>query len=316
MPRAHKPRSGSLQFWPRKRAKRQYPRIRSWADIDTAKLLGFMGYKVGMTHLGYTENNPNLKGDLKKTTSATIIECPPIKPFSLRFYKKTPYGLVPFSEILSKKFDKELSRKLKLPKKNTAKEMPKEFDQVRLISYTQPKLTSLPKKKPEIMEIKISKNDIEYAKSLLEQEIPVQDVFEQGKFIDIHSVTKGKGNQGPVKRFGIGLKQKKSEKGRRRPGSLGNWNAVTMMWTVAQAGQTGCQTRTEHNKLILKFCKPEEINKPSGFTNYGIVKNTCILLKGSIPGPRKRLIRLAQATRPRKSHPITIHYIGNTKSEK
>jgi len=312
MPKTHKPRKGSLQFWPRKRAKRQYPRVRSWAKIDEVKLLGFMGYKVGMTHVGYTDNNPNIKADTKKMTSATIIECPPIKPFSLRFYKKTSYGLSPVSEILSKKLDKELSRKIKLPKKQESRQkfkIPDSFDEIHLLAYTQPKLTALPKKKPEIMEIKISKNDIEYAKSILDKEIKLEDVFEQGGYVDVHAVTKGKGTQGPVKRFGIGLKQKKSEKGRRRPGSLGNWNAVTMMWTVAQAGQTGYHTRTEHNKLLIKICKPEEINPSSGFQNYGVVKNTCVILKGSIPGPRKRLIRLTSPLRKKQHLQMTINYI-------
>jgi len=52
------------------------------------KPLGFAGYKVGMTHAEVTINNPHVKGDPKKVVSVTIIECPPIKPFSLRFYKK------------------------------------------------------------------------------------------------------------------------------------------------------------------------------------------------------------------------------------
>jgi large subunit ribosomal protein L3 len=309
MPRAHKPRSGTMQYWPRKRASRQYPRIRSWAEIDATKLLGFLGYKVGMTHVQYLENNPHVKGDTKTITPVTIIECPPIKPLSLRFYQKTPYGFSPISEIFSKNLDKELSRKIFLPKNKKEHSIPPEFDELRLVVYTQPKLTSLSRKKPEIMEIKISKNDVEYAKSLLEKEIRVEDIFEAGKNVDIHAVSKGKGFQGSVKRFGVSLRQHKSEKGRRRPGSLGNWSAVTMMWTVAQAGQTGYHTRTEYNKLIMKICKPEEVTPKAGFQGYGIPKNTCLMIKGSVTGPRKRLIRLMFPIRKGVAHPISISYI-------
>ena len=53
MPKAHKPRSGSMQFWPRKRAKKAYAKIRSWAKVDGIKLLGFAGYK-GLDWRGLT----------------------------------------------------------------------------------------------------------------------------------------------------------------------------------------------------------------------------------------------------------------------
>ena len=56
MGQSHAPRHGSMQFWPRKRARRMYPRVRSWADCKDAKPLGFAGYKVGMTHVIYVDN--------------------------------------------------------------------------------------------------------------------------------------------------------------------------------------------------------------------------------------------------------------------
>ena len=91
MPRAHKSRSGSLQYWPRKRAQKETARVRSWPNVDKTMLLGFPAYKVGMTHAQIQINNPNsrLKNDLY-SIPVTILECPSIKPFSLRFYKKTP----------------------------------------------------------------------------------------------------------------------------------------------------------------------------------------------------------------------------------
>ncbi|MBL7148236.1 MAG: 50S ribosomal protein L3 [Nanoarchaeota archaeon] len=303
-----KPRAGSLQFWPRKRAKRIYARVRSWnKNIKENKLLGFIGYKVGMTHVIYQQNNPNKKNKDPISCSATIIECPPIKPFSLRFYKNTPYGLTTISQIFSKNLNKELQKKINT--KNLKDKIPESFDEVRLIVYTQPKLTQLPKKKPEIIELALSKNDLEYAKSLLNKDsITIKDVFNENQYTDIRAITKGKGTQGPVKRFGIGLKKHKSEKGRRAPGTLGNWMAKT--WRVAHAGQMGFHQRTEHNKLIFKISdKPEEITPKSGFHNYGIIKNSYLLIKGSIAGPKKRTIILTNPLRNKKTYPTEITYI-------
>jgi len=310
MPKTHKPRAGSLQFWPRKRAKKQTARVRAWSTkITEPKLLGFIGYKVGMTHLHAIVQNPNVKKKEEEVFPTTIIECPPLKPFSLRFYQKTLTGLKPVSEILAKKLDKELKRKIKFPKKQKDT-IPESFDELRLVVYTQPKLTSLGKKKPEIAEIKLSTNDINYAKSLLEKDINIQDIFQEHQYIDIHTVTKGKGNQGPVKRFGISLKSHKSEKGRRAPGSLGNWNAKT--WRVAHAGQTGYHLRTEYNKQILKIStNPKEITPKQGFHQYGLIKNTFILIKGQVAGPKKRAITLTFPLRNKTAYPFNITSIKN-----
>lgn len=57
MPHRNRPRRGTLQFWPRKRAKRIYPRTRHWPESSEAKPLGFAGWKAGMTHIQITDNN-------------------------------------------------------------------------------------------------------------------------------------------------------------------------------------------------------------------------------------------------------------------
>ena len=93
MPRTRQPRAGSMQFWPRVRARYVYARIRNWPASKEAKPLGFAGYKVGMTHLMINDNRPN---SLTKGTDifypTTIIECPPLKTASIRFYKNTQDG--------------------------------------------------------------------------------------------------------------------------------------------------------------------------------------------------------------------------------
>ena len=311
MPTPHKSRSGSLQFWPRKRAKRQYPRIRSWVKVAGAKLLGFAGYKVGMIHVQFIDTRQN-SGTKNETITwpVTIIECPPLKPFSLKFYKNTSYGLKLISEILAPNLDKELSRKLILKKSKENKIIPNDFDEIRLTAYTQPRLTNIRKKKPEIFELGISSKDLEFAKLLLSKEIKISDVFKEGQFVDIHAVTKGKGFQGPTKRFGLGLRQHKSEKTKRGPGSLGAWTPKKVSFRVPHAGQMGYQTRTEYGKHILKVSnKLDDVNIKSGFSHYGFVKNDYILIKGSVQGPAKRLIRLVEPSRNKNLQPINVKAI-------
>jgi len=307
MPNIRKPRSGSMAVSPRKRAKRHYARVRSWADDKEAKLLGFIGYKVGMTHLIVNDNKPNA---LTKGSSihmpVTIVECPSIKTSSLRFYKKTPNGLKIVSEIMNEKLDKELARKIRIPKSVKKKvEDIKEFDEIRVNCYTQPKLTTIGKKKPELFEVKLGGNKDEQlakAKELLGKEIGIKDVFGEGEFIDIHTITKGRGNQGPVKRFGIGFRDHKSEKGVRKPGSLGGWTSQQhVMPRIAYAGQHGYHQRTEYNKTIIKIVEdPKELETKSGYKHYGIIKNSCVIIKGSIAGPQKRAITMVKAARPNK----------------
>ncbi|MEF8774744.1 MAG: 50S ribosomal protein L3, partial [Halobacteriales archaeon] len=70
---------------------------------------------------------------------------------------------------------------------------------------------------------------------------------------------------------------------------------------VPQQGQTGYHQRTELNKRIVGLGDAEEaaeVNVDGGFVNYGEVDGAYVLLKGSVPGPEKRLTRLRPAVRP------------------
>ncbi len=319
MPKAHKPRSGSLQFRPKSRSKRIYANIKHWYPNPNQKPLAFAGYKAGMTHIVEidTEQHSATKGK-KISTSVTIIECPPLKPLSLRFYKKTPYGYQVLTQTLAKNLDKELIRKIKLTKKeNMPKEIPKEYNHVRLLVYTQPKLTKIGKKKPEIFEIPIGGDNLEFAKSLLDKEITIKDVFRSGQYIDAHAITKGKGLQGVIKRFGVTLKSHKSEKKRRSVGNLGPFTPRRVSWRVAQPGQMGFFKRTEYNKLIITIDNEnKKINQKGGIKHYGEIQNPYILLKGSVPGTRKRLIILTESLRNKRdiAQP-QIQYISQTSKQ-
>ena len=306
----HKPRSGSLQFWPRSKSKSIKPRIRSWAKQKESKLLAFIGYKAGMAHVMIKDNKPTslTKGETI-SIPVTIIECPAIKIASSRFYKKTIHGKKIISEIFSENIDKSLKKRINIPKKQkiTAPSI-ESFDEIRVLVHTLPNKLNMEKKVPDLMEISIGgtkEDQLKFIKENEGKELTIESVFKDNEMVDVHAVTKGKGFQGPVKRFGISLRSHKSEKVIRGPGSLGPWKGQThIMWKVAHAGQTGFHKRTENNKQILKIENElENINPKGGIHKYGLIKNTSVIIKGSIPGPKKRLIVLTKPIRHNKTLP-------------
>lgn len=310
MPSTKSPRKGSMQVWPRKRAKNSVARIRYWPSGKENKPVGFAGYKVGMTTAFIIDNkSTSITKGQEIPIPVTIIECPPLKVASVRFYKKNVYGLTLSSEVFADKLDKELKRKTILPKKPKKKfEDIKEFEDIRLIVYTQPKLTGIGKKKPDLFELGLggSKDDkLTYAKEILGKEIKVEDVFAPGQMIDIHGITKGKGFQGPVKRMGVKILRHKSEKKKRGPGTLGAWTCqMHTMYRMPFPGQMGYHQRTDYNKWLIKIDSDAALVTPKGgFMHYGNVKNTYLILKGSVIGPRKRLVKMLNAIRPNESIP-------------
>ncbi|HLC66128.1 MAG TPA: 50S ribosomal protein L3, partial [Candidatus Nanoarchaeia archaeon] len=290
MGQPNKPRSGSMQFWPRKRARRIYARIRSWPSQKEAKPLGFAGYKVGMCHAMVVDNRKNAltKGE-EISVPLTILECPPLKVYGARFYRKSIMGTQAIVDVTAKA-DKELARKLPVQKKEGKKleDIPLAgVEAIYALVYTQPKLVGFGKKKPELFEIAIGGNVEEqfaFMKERLGKDLSVKEVLREGAQLDVHAVTRGKGVQGPVKRFGVSIRQHKAEKTKRGPGSLGAWRGQGhMMYRVAHAGQMGFHTRTEYNKWLIKIEDDmQKINRLGGFKHYGVVRNPCILLKGSV----------------------------------
>ena len=362
----HAPKRGSLAYIPRKRARREVPRVRYWPDVEgPPRLLGFAGYKAGMTHVVMIEDrerSPNAGKEV--VVPATIIETPPLVVVAIRAYEKTPYGLRTLTEawIAPREYEErieevekelkelrgrlrevegdekaelekeikaleaererlakmvklleDLERATSVPEETNAEEafelMEKamaegKLAEVRAIVATQPRLVSgVPKKKPDIMEIKIGggslKEQLAYAKDILGREVPITEVFKEGQLVDVIAVTKGKGWQGAVKRWGIKILPRKTRKGRRRVGALGPWHPARVLYTVPRPGQMGYHQRTERNKRILKIgFNGEEVTPKGGFLRYGVVRNAYVMLKGSVPGPAKRLIRLRYPARP------------------
>jgi len=305
-----RPRRGSLSVWPRKRAKRITPYIKNWAENNKqAKLLGFVGYKAGMTSIIMVDNRPKspTKGEEIKR-AVTILEAPPLKVLGIRLYKATPYGIKVIGEFWADNLDKELARRLDLPKK---KELTLEHlkiklpntSNVRILIYTQPDEAGIGKKTPEVLEIPVGgsvEEQFNYANSVLGKEIPVAEVFKAGQYADVHAVTKGKGFEGDIKRFGVKLANHKSEFGVRHRATMGPISPPVTAWWIAMPGQMGFHKRTDYNKQILKIsdAKTLNVNPSSGFSRYGLVKTSYILIDGSIPGATKRLVMLTFPIRP------------------
>ena len=302
------PRHGSKAFYPKKRAKKIFATVKHFKGEG---LLGFAGYKAGMTHviaLDNYEKSPSY--GMSVHIPCTIIETPDLFCFGIIAYRKTPYGLSSVSAIYADKLDKDLARSIILPKKQNKEENRKKIEQelssiseIRLLVHMQPRKIKL-KKTPEVFELPILKPAPEAWKMALEKlgkEIKASEIFKEGDYIDATAITIGKGVAGPVKRFGIKLQVSKSRPHRRRPGAIGAWHPARVLWTAPMQGQLGFQRRTEYNKRIIKMGdNAKEVNPRGGIPNYGEVTGNYMLIMGSVPGPRKRFIFIRKALRPIK----------------
>ncbi len=288
-------KKGSVAFRPRKRAITQMPPVNFWPASSEKRLLGFAGYKSGMTHLTYVDDTESPNKGNEVFSSATVVECPPLVVFGVRAYKA---GRV-VGDIICP--DEKILKPLGISKKKDNKLSPSDADEIFALVYVRPSLTGMGKKTPERMEISVGGKDVserlEYALSLLGKEVRVSDVFKPGEFLDAIAITKGKGWQGTVKRFGTAQQRRKATGKRRHIGSLGAWHPGYVHYTVPMPGQMGYHKRTEINKRIMKMGAASEINPAGGFTHYGVLKNDYVLIKGSLAGPQKRLIRFRKAVR-------------------
>ena len=77
----------------------------------------------------------------------------------------------------------------------------------------------------------------------------------------------------------------------------------------------GYWLRTHYNHQIIKIGN-EDVAPKAGIKRYGNVKNTYLLVKGNVPGPKKRIIRFNHAIRPNAKIPtqapeiIYTHNVG------
>ncbi len=300
-----RPRHGSLAYLPRGRSSRFLPRVKHWPDGRDGPL-GFVAFKVGMTAVHFIDNRPGSPTQGSEVRSAaTVIAAPPLKVIGLALYGKEEGRLVDVGRIWSPEFSEEVKRRNKTfnpsPGPEKVEELREKVAEVRLIVATQPRLVGLGKK-PLITEIKIG-GDVESALrkglELLGKELRLSDVFKEGEFVDVIDVTKGKGFQGVVKRYGVSILQRKSRKTRRGVAAIGPWNPHYVMYTVPRSGQMGYHRRTEFNKRLLKISSDTQaVNPASGWHRFGIIRTEYAVVEGSLPGTPKRPLILRIAAKP------------------
>ena len=302
------PRRGSLAFLPRSRAKSLESRIRNWPDVNSEKpvLTGFAGFKAGgiqVMTVDDREKTPNFGKNLMNPS--TVVATPPMTIIGIRGYKEDVYSKKAIFDIYAKDLPKELSRKFKTKQNDEnmkkSESLIDETSSIVAIVSISPKDVNLSQKKPFVFEIGVSAKDnrskYDYLLSLLGKEVKVSEVFQTGQNIDVSGITRGKGVEGPVTRYGVKRKQHKSRKSVRAVGTLGPISPAVVMYTVARQGQRGFHQRTEYNKRILKMSdiskeESNRINPPGGFKHFGLVKGEYIILRGSIPGVPKRLVKM------------------------
>jgi large subunit ribosomal protein L3 len=304
------PKRGSVAYWHRVRAKRMVPRVRGWADHGKG-LEALVGYKAGMTSVLMADDSESPTKGQEVSRPVTVIEVPPLFVYSISILARTPTGLKTLTEATAANAPKFSSRAITPCKKSDLSKLDK-FAQaaadVRVKLISEPQKTGLGKKTPEIFEVRVGganpKEKLEYAKGILGKELSPSDIFAEGEFVDAVAVTKGKGWQGQVKRFGVALQIRKSSKSRRHGGSVGPERQGKIMFTVPRAGQMGFHRRVDKGKRVIMISSdPAAVLPKDGFPHYGAIKCPYLLVEGSVPGPAKRPVLLRKSVevkQPRK----------------
>ncbi|KAJ4153126.1 hypothetical protein LMH87_009630 [Akanthomyces muscarius] len=184
---------------------------------------------------------------------------------------------------------------------------------VRVLAHTQIRKTPLKQKKAHLMEIQLNGGSIadkvDFGKELFEKPVSIDSIFEQDEMIDVIAVTKGHGFTGVTARWGTKKLPRKTHKGLRKVACIGAWHPNHVQWTVARAGQDGYHHRTSVNHKVYRIGKAgaedsastemditkKKITPLGGFVRYGEVKNDFVMVKGSIPGVKKRVMTLRKS---------------------
>jgi len=93
-------------------------------------------------------------------------------------------------------------------------------------------MKGLKQKKAHLMEIQVNggtiADKVDYGYKFFEKEVPVDAVFQKDEMIDIIGVTKGKGYEGVVTRWGVTRLPRKTHRGLRKVACIGAWHPARM----------------------------------------------------------------------------------------
>jgi large subunit ribosomal protein L3e len=299
-----------------------------------------------MTHVVKYQERREGKKVIKKDIvhACTVLECPPMKIVGLVGYIETPRGLRALQTVWAAQLDNDVKRrfyknwmnakkkafskyadKYKLDAKDK-KSIPRDLARikkyctvVRVLAATQIRKIKQRQHKSQIMEIQVNGGNVtqkvDWAYGKFEQEVSVGEVFQSNEVIDTISVTKGKGNQGVIQRFGAKKLRRKTHRGLRKIACIGAWHPAAVKWTVARTGQQGYHSRTEINKKIYRLgaganrgvnnnatteadAVEKNITPLGGFPFYGVVNHDYLLMRGQIMGTKKRAVVLRKSIFP------------------
>jgi len=192
---------------------------------------------------------------------------------------------------------------------------------IRILAHSQIRKLGLRQKKAQLMEIQVNggsiADKIKTGRALFEKTITVDSIFSMNEVIDTCSTTRGRGTQGVTTRWGVTRLPRKTHRGLRKVACVGSWHPAGIGYSVPRAGQHGYHHRTEMNKKIYQIGKAlknadgkesgtfqastehdlteKNITPMGGFPHYGVINEDYIMLKGAVPGPRKRPITLRKA---------------------
>ena len=201
---------------------------------------GLVGKKIGMTSL-FDKSGKNIP--------CTIIEAGPCVVTQVKNTQKDSYKSLQLS------FDEK-------KQKSTSKSLSGHFE----------KAKTTPKKKS--MEFKSFDQDFK-----LGDKINV-DLFQEGEFVDISSISKGKGFQGVVKRHGfrgVGQATHGQHNRLRAPGSIGAASYPARVFKgMKMAGRMGGKKVKILNLKIFKILPERNI----------------LIVKGSVPGPNNSYLKI------------------------
>jgi large subunit ribosomal protein L3 len=315
------PRRGSLAYRPRARVGRFVPAVHTWPTIsgNAPTLLGFPAVKVGTIHaisLDDREKTPNFGKPLFNPTSVLAVPEAPV--VGLRLYIKENGAQRAVGEVFARTLPKGLDQKSSVePEKFAETWKAKLSNVVRVVALVAitPKDAGTSQKKPVIFEVGVGGGDIaaqlDYVTKLLGKGVKFSEVFKPGTYVDVIGVTRGKGFEGPVTRFGIKRKQHKSRKSVRAVGVIGPWHPAAVMYTVARAGQHGFHQRTETGKRILAISNPKDspITPKGGFEHFGELNTDYTLLRGTVPGSTRRVVMVRHPVRAVKGKTTPVQVL-------
>ncbi len=276
--------------------------MRNWPKVssETPVLLGFPSFKAGTIHAITTddrEKTPNFGKPL--FNPATVLAVPEAEVVGIRLYTRENGAEWPIGEWYASD-GKDSDKQAKI---DAWRERLNRVSRISGIVSVVPREAGLTQKEPITSEMGVGGGDIrsqfDYVAKLLGKKVKFSDVFRAGMYVDALSITKGKGFEGPVTRFGVKRKQHKSRKSVRAVGVLGPWHPAAVMYTTPRAGQKGFQQRTETGKRILLIGNGKErpITPAGGFLHFGNVEGEYAVVKGSVPGSPRRFVVLRYPVR-------------------